>query len=106
MRTVDLSIKLRTRINYSPYIDEVVSTMGEHSKIPKGEVLEAAILLFYRNVFCAEKRMLADMGLMLDSATLQNQELAMESSALESLAELAMQEEGCPLFPQPEEEGT
>jgi hypothetical protein len=97
LHSVDLKERERTWIWTSPFITEVTAVMSDHLGIPKCEVYEAAILMFYRNCFSTEKRMLADMGMMLDSSTLQNQELAIEISALEDLANMAMQAEASPL---------
>jgi hypothetical protein len=103
LHSVDLEDNERTWLWLSPFIGEVADVMADHLGISKGKVFEAAILMFYRNCFSMEKRMLADMGLMLDSSTLQNQELAIEISALEDLANMAMQAEASPLNQVPEE---
>lgn len=96
LHTVDWDDHDRLYFWGSPFISKVVELMSDHLGISKGRVYEAAIIMFYKNCF-SEGAKLADMGLMLDSATLQNQELAIEISALEDLANLAMQAEASPL---------
>ena len=103
LHSVDLKERKRSHIWVSPFLGEVVEVMSEHLGITKGKVYEAAILMFYRNCFSVEKRMLADLGLMLDSATLQNKELSIEINALEDLANMAMQAEASPLNQAPPE---
>jgi hypothetical protein len=97
LHSVDFEVKERAWIRASPFVLEVADVMALHLGIPKAEVYQAAVLMFYRNCFSSEKRMLGDMGLMLDASTLQNKELAIEASALEDLANLAIQAEASPL---------
>lgn len=96
LHTVDLTARSRFRCWYSPFIDELHGLMAEHLGISKGQAIEAATLMFYRNCFSNEKRMLNDLGLMLDSFALQNQELGMEASAMEDLALMAIEAEASP----------
>jgi hypothetical protein len=81
-------------------LDFICEHMGEK----QGDILLAALTLFYRNCFSNERRMLHDMGFFLDNLALQNQELCMETSALEDLAQMAIELESSPYFSPDEED--
>lgn len=100
LHAVDLSARAKFSNRYSPLTDELFHFIADHLGITKGAAIEAAALMFYRNCFSNERRMLNDLGLMLDSFSLQTQELNMEASAIENLALMAIESEMSPADPE------
>jgi len=97
IHSVDHSNRRKQAFWTSDYYVEIAELIAEQLGCTKGQVIESALLLFFRNCFMDERRMLNDLGLMLDSFTLQTQELGMEVSALEDLANLSIEAESSPL---------
>ncbi len=101
LHTADLSQKVRQYIWASPIVSELYDMMSEQMGVPKSDVLLAAAVLFYRTSFSDERRKLHDLGILLDNLTLQNQELCIETAALEELAQQVVELENSPFFHPP-----
>lgn len=104
IHNIDASQKTRLNIWASPIVHEILDTMAEQLGVPKSEVILCACVMFYRNCLTDERRMLHDLGFLLDNLALQNQELCMETSSLEDLAQQAIELEASPYFSPDEKE--
>lgn len=98
LQEADLGKKKCVSLSLFPITKKIIDLMAEQLGEPTDKVVHAALLLFYRNVMQDERRMLHDLGFLLDNLALQNQELAMETSALEDLAQQAIELEASPYF--------
>ena len=98
LHKLDTSKKVNISIWANPIVNEIINVMSKQLGEDKGEIVLAAMLLFYRNATRDERRLLHDLGFLLDNLALQNQELAMETSVLEDLAQQAIELEASPFF--------
>lgn len=98
LHKLDTSKKVNISIWANPIVNEIINVMAKQLGEDKGEIVLAAMLLFYRNALRDERRLLHDLGFLLDNLALQNQELAMETSVLEDLAQQAIELEASPFF--------
>jgi len=96
LHSVDFAQKTCVNIWMNPIFTDILDAMSEQLNVPKSEVAQAALLLFYRTFFSDERRMLNDLGFMLDNLSLQLEEMGMEMSAFEDLANMAVELELSP----------
>ena len=98
LQELDFGEKKTISLWMCPITKEIIDVVADQLGVDISEVVHAAMLLFYRSVMQDERRMLHDLGFLLDNLALQNQELAMETSALEDLAQQAIELEASPYF--------
>lgn len=98
LHQIDLGKKKNISLWLYPITKEIIDVVCDQMNEDVQEVVLAAMLFFYRHAIGDERRMLHDMGFLLDNLALQNQELCMETSALEDLAQQAIELEASPYF--------
>jgi hypothetical protein len=98
LHSIDLKQKKNIQVWANPIVDEIIDVIRKQLGEERESVVLAAMLYFYRSVMQDERRMLHDLGFLLDNLALQNQELCMETSALEDLAQQAIELEASPYF--------
>ena len=103
LQGIDLKQKENVQIWANPIVKDLIKVIGQQLGETHENVVLAGMLHFYRSVMQDERRLLHDLGFLLDNLALQNQELCMETSALEDLAQQAIELEASPYF-SPEEE--
>jgi hypothetical protein len=103
LHKIDLSQKTNIEVWANPILKDIIKIICKQLGETQDKVVLAAMLHFYRSVMQDERRMLHDLGFLLDNLALQNQELCMETSSLEDLAQQAIELEASPYF-SPDEE--
>ncbi|NBB81110.1 MAG: hypothetical protein GVY36_17005 [Verrucomicrobia bacterium] len=98
LHKIDLSQKENVGIWANPILKDIIAVICKQLGETQDKVVLAAMLHFYRSVMQDERRMLHDLGFLLDNLALQNQELCTETSALEDLAQQAIELEASPYF--------
>ena len=96
LQSADLSEKSQHSLWCNPAVFEMLGLISDQHGVPKGEVVHMALIMFYRQCFSDERRMINDLGTLLNNLTLQTEQVGLGIQSLEETAQTAVELELSP----------
>lgn len=96
LQSADLSEKAQNSLWCNPVIFEMLGLISDQLGVPKGEVVHMAMIMFYRQCFSDERRMINDLGTLLNNLSLQTEQLGLGIQSFEETAQTAVELELSP----------